>query len=238
MRRFLFLWPCLLLLLAACSRSAPASTPATGNTDGTVKTVFSDSGASAAVKLQNVSYITDAQGEIFYIGEVLNTSKSPVTNAKVTLQFVDAAGAQLAQASFLNPGLQLLQPGEKTAWKLFIGKLPGTWAATRATVVLDAADGDQETYVPLKTEGVALAPPGKESWVTGNGRVLNPTSDPMQGVLLIVGLYDGNGKLLDVTYGVPQDKQLIGKGATSFSIEFRNTKQVPTSYKVFAMGTK
>ena len=66
----------------------------------------------------------------------------------------------------------------------------------------------------------------------------HPTSEPLQGVLLIVGLYDGSGKLIDVANGITESKQLGGNSATGFTAEFRNTKQVPSTYKVFAMGTR
>lgn len=236
MRRFLLLCPCLLLLLAACggSKGAPA-----GNTNAPASQVKTSIVAgSTDVALQNVSYFTDGEGEIFYIGEVTNTSKVPVSSVKISLLLVDGSGTRLAKATFLNPGLPLLQPGEKSAWKLFVGKPPSGWAETQASVQLDPDDESGETFVPLPTQDVALVEPGQIAWVTGKGRVLNPTGEALQGVLLIVGLYDGSGKLLDVANGIPESKQLSGNSATSFTAEFRNTKQIPKSFKVFAMGTR
>jgi hypothetical protein len=236
MRRLLLLCPCLLLLLAACGGAASPSAPAGGN--GQVKTTFPESGKSPDVALQSVSYFTSSEDEVFYIGEVTNTSQAPISSVKITLRFLDGAGKQLAKATFLNPGLPLLKPGEKSPWKLFVGKVPAGWAETQAAVQLDPEGDDGATYVPLSTEGVALAPPGKSAWVTGSGRVVNPTGQPLLGVLLILGLYDGSGKLLDVAQAVTDNKHLDANGTTSFSAEFRNTKQIPASFKVFAMGSR
>jgi hypothetical protein len=236
MRRFLLLCPILLLLLAACGGSTAKNTPDSG--DAPHKTVFPASGANPNVALANVSYFLSSEGEAFYIGEVSNTSQGPIADIKITLLFVDANGKQVARASFINPSIPVLQPGEKAPWKLFVGKLPPDWTQTEATVALDPEDDPGATFFPLTTEGVALAPPGKSAWVTGTGKVTNPNSQPLLGVLLILGLYDGGGKLLDVAQAVTDDKHLDPNGTTAFSAEFRNSTQIPANFKVFAVGSR
>lgn len=197
--------------------------------------------AKVAVTAENVGNYRDSLGNLYFIGEVVNTGTADAANIQVAVSLLDAGGQTVATGQAGALGLPVLKPGQKTVWRALINNAPGTWQEQRVQAQASQANAllTAGYYLDLQPAGVTLTPPASEyDWVKASGQVTNTGQSAAMFVVVTIGLYDANGKLLAVADGTTQLQQLAAGTSAPFAIDFIQMKQVPPKFEVYARGVK
>ncbi|HET8627221.1 MAG TPA: FxLYD domain-containing protein [Thermomicrobiales bacterium] len=217
-----------------------AGTPAKAATGAAAKPTPTTA-AKIAVETGNVANYRDSLGNLYFIGEVVNTGTADAANIQIAVSLLDAGGQTVATGQASALGLPALKPGQKTVWRALINNAPETWQeqrvqaqASQANALLTAA-----YYLDLQPAGVTLTPPANEyGWVKASGQVTNTGQGAATFVVVTIGLYGANGKLLAVADGATKLQQLTAGGSAPFAIDFVRVKEIPPKFEVYVHGVK
>lgn len=192
---------------------------------------------------QNVSSYKSAGDFAYAIGEVVNTGLAEADRLQIAASLLDennqTVGAGAVSSIFFP--VNVLKPGEKTAFKAFIEKAPVAWKETRIQVQAQAATASSKAayYLDLRVEGATLnAASGQFKATAVAGQITNTGTGIAASVALTVGFYDTAGKLVGVGDTYAKLEQ-IGPGLSApFSVEVYDLTQTPATFEVFFRARK
>lgn len=198
--------------------------------------------ANVAVAVRNVSNYRDTIGTLWYIGEVVNTGQSDVSDVRVAISLLGDTGQTVASGSseFVSPPiLPIVKAGQKAVWKALVRDAPATWKEERIQVQAGPVGTFARTfyYYDLRAEGIALAPPARSpGWVTASGQVVNAGTQPTRYASVTIAAYDDAGKLLAIGNGLAKLDEIAPDGSAPFSFDIDQLKAAPARYDVYVVG--
>lgn len=190
------------------------------------------------VTLQQIGYYRDTWGELWFMGELVNSGALEAGDFRITIELLGAQGQILANARLeaTEIGVAALKPGEKTVWQVKLPQAPRQWQTERieATTGPVVIARGQSPYLALRAEGVQLSPPTKPfNRVIANGQLVNIGIATVRDARVKLALYDGTGKLIRVIEGWPKFEDVRAGQTIPFSVEFPELEQPPAHYELF-----
>jgi hypothetical protein len=177
------------------------------------------------VTLQQVGYYRDTFGELWFMGELLNSSA------------LDAGDFQISAALSADEiGVVALKPGQKTVWQVKIPQAPRQWQTERivATTGPVMITRGQSPYLELRAEGVQLSPVTPPfNRITATGQLVNVGLAPVRGARVRLALYDDAGKLIRVVESWPKFEDVAVGSSVAFSVDFSDIQQPTTHYDLY-----
>ncbi|MFN8512565.1 MAG: FxLYD domain-containing protein [Chloroflexia bacterium] len=190
------------------------------------------------VQLQQIGYYRDVFGELWFMGELLNSSALDAGDFRISVALIGATGQVVASAAIdtTEIGVVALKPGQKTVWQVKIPQAPRQWQTERieATTGPVIVARGQSPYLELKSDGVQLSGPTKPfNRVTANGQLVNIGLATVRDARVQLALYDDAGKLIRVIEGWPKFEAVPAGGTVAFSVDFSDLDQPPTHYALY-----
>jgi hypothetical protein len=190
------------------------------------------------VTLQQVGYYRDTFGELWFMGELLNSSALDAGDFQISVELIGQVGQVVASATLTADeiGVVALKPGQKTVWQVKIPQAPRQWqteriAATTGPVVITRG---QSPYLELRAEGVQLSPVTPPfNRVTATGQLVNVGLAPVRDARVRLALYDDAGKLVRVVESWPKFEDVAVGSSVAFSVDFSDIQQTPTHYDLY-----
>jgi len=223
---------------AATTAPTAPTIPTATNVAPTATTARTPTSLPAKVQLstENISASKGTSGSGYVIGEVLNTGQGEADHIQVAASLIGDTGQTVGAGSiadFFFP-VQLLKPGERTPFRMFIEKMPDVWKEVRVQVQAGAATTSSKAsnYFDMKLDSTTLNPPtGRSTTTSATGQVTNTGTGTGKFVSITVGLYDATGVLLTVGDSYAKLEQ-IGPGISApFSVEFYDVKGTPAKFE-------
>ena len=216
---------------------APTNTPRPTQTPSPVRPTSTPL-PKPEVTLEQVGYYRDTWDELWFMGELVNTSALEAGDFRITVELLGAQG-QVVASGKLDPtevGVGALKPGQKTVWHVKIPEAPRQWQTERigATTGPVVTGRGQSPYLELQAEGVQLSPPTKPfNRVIANGQLINTGLSTVRDARVKLALYDDAGKLIRVIEGWPKFEDVRAGQSVPFSVEFSDLEQTPAHYELY-----
>lgn len=158
---------------------------------------------SAGVAAQNVGFYRDDYGTLTFYGEVLNEGEDDLVAPQVTIKLYNDNDKIIGQTSALGPFPSVIAPDQRGVWDATLSgdDAPENWSRTEIEVIEDEALAEtysQMYYPELEASNARLNPADPYSTPTVTAEVTNTGDQAPQTVLASAGIYDKDGKLVDV----------------------------------------
>ena len=195
----------------------------------------------AQVATANENSYIDSIGNLWIIGEIINTGTTDVSQMQVAVSFMDPQGQTFASGSASGTafGLIMLAPGEKTVWRALMNSAP----KDHGRVVIQAQAAPLSTYLrsaysrEVQVGGVTLAAPARaSSWVTATGQVTNVGTTSVGPVAITLAGYGPDDRLIAVAEGYAKLDTIAPGTSAPFSIDAFQLKALPATYTMYAYG--
>ena len=189
------------------------------------------------IKILNNSsmYIEKSEIEILHIvGEIANNSQNPIRNISVTAVLYPANRTTAISTINASPFSQVLAPGEKTCFNLYLEK-PTAYARYELSQ-LNYEVGTEPTST-FETRQVTAGWDEDNDWYMLRGQVQNTGETPFADVRVTVTLYDSNNKVIgcDQTFVLYEGENPFSAGTFSLYFMDQLYNQVST-YRLQVVG--
>jgi LysM repeat protein len=175
-------------------------------------------------------------GGLWYLGELLNTWSTPVTNLLVEVTLVDENGSRLAVDTTLS-AVDYLPPDAGAPFALLFQDPPPEAADVQVTVLrAELAERVGTGVQPLEVRGVEGAVSGPQYKVSGE--LVNATGSALRRQTVVVTLYAEDGRVIAYRKAQLSEPESLAPGArTGFSVVLTpRGEDPPASYQVVAWG--
>ncbi|MBI4499135.1 MAG: hypothetical protein HY689_14695 [Chloroflexi bacterium] len=204
------------------STGGSGDAPGTSGPGGTSGT--GGSGGTPTVTAHRV-FPADLAGYVHVVGEVMNPTGANVYAPQVTVTFFMPDGAPAGQASTYTV-LGLLHPQDRTGFRMLLDPRPG-WSRYEVSVTSGAAALLDYRHPSVQDTGATVDANGV---LHVKGEVTNDTGGTLNGTKVVVTLYDGQGRVLNVEsrYSTPDDLNAgaIGAFDVTFTGEYQGYAKV------------
>jgi hypothetical protein len=190
------------------------------------------------VALEQVGYYRDTWGELWFMGELVNSGALDAGDFLISIELLGSSGRVVASATLAadDIGVAALKPGQKTVWHVKIPEAPRQWQTERieATAGPVVITRGQSPYLALRADGVQLAgPTAPFKRIIASGQLHDVGLAPVHDARIKLALYDDTGKLIGVVEGWPKFEDVPAGGAVAFSVEFSDIEQPPSHYELY-----
>jgi hypothetical protein len=129
---------------------APTATPRATQTPTPVRPTSTPI-PKPEVALQQVGYFRDTWGELWFMGELVNTSALDAGDFQIEIKLLGAVGQVVAGVTIGTSeiGVAALKPGQKTVWSVKIPEAPRQWQAERIVGATGPVVSPHARPVPL-----------------------------------------------------------------------------------------
>lgn len=190
------------------------------------------------LETSGLSFYRTTMGDIWCMGEVVNTTANPVTDLQLQVTLVDGLGTPLVSGVTLAAADYL--PGGARAPFAILFREPPPEASDMSVALLRAESIGAITagFVPLTVSGLEGGVSGPQYRVTG--RLLNDSGGAVERATVVVTLYDDEGRVIGY-----RQSMLAGQGRASAgaNVEFSvlltyHGGAEPASFQVIAWGVR
>ncbi len=186
--------------------------------------------------IENLTFHRAPTGELWCLGEVLNTSPVPLEQVRVQITLLDDQQSPLGQATALIQA-DLVESGARAPFMAKIEGAPLAFASYLASPLSGVPAYIGSYYRDLEV---------RDSHPTGErfaayrivGNVVNTGPEESVGVNIVVTAYDALGRVVGVRQGVPEHNVIPVGGQTTFEIELVPAGGPVITYTVLAQGRR
>ncbi|MGQ9457433.1 MAG: FxLYD domain-containing protein [Anaerolineae bacterium] len=189
------------------------------------------------VAMEHVAFLETPAGGVWCLGEVRNLYSEPVELVQVQVSLYDERGSPLAyQSGFVF--LDQIPPGASGPFGILFDQGPSRFS-TYQIVPLSAVPAREAGRTSLRLSasdlvGEALGPAA----FAVRGQVQNEDSASLEGVFVIVTLYNGEGQVIGVRKVAPERATLPPGGRSTFEAIFLGLPGPVERYAVQAQGLR
>ncbi len=184
--------------------------------------------------LQGIYVAPTLSGDVWILGEVVNTSGTDVEQVLLNAALIDDQGRVLASTTGPT-ALEFLPSGERSPFALRFTDAPETFAAYRVDVIR-ALPGFRGGYLfDLGVEEVQGDQEGYHTYFL-DGTVRNLGSEDAVGILLVATVYDALGRVVGLREGAPEHNVLLPGGTTRFHLEIQLFSGPVARWHIVALG--
>jgi len=186
--------------------------------------------------IENLTFSRAPTGELWCLGEVLNTSAVSLEQVRVQIALLDDTAAIVAQAQALVEA-DLIEPGRRAPFMVEIPNAPITFANYQASPLTGVPAYLGSYYRDLEVRDVS---PQAEHYAAYrlSGRVANIGPEDAVGVNVVVTVYDALGRVIGVRRAPPAHNVIPRGGETTFEIAVVPVGGPVVTYTVMAQGRR
>ncbi|MCP4544539.1 MAG: LysM peptidoglycan-binding domain-containing protein [Chloroflexi bacterium] len=184
--------------------------------------------------VRGVAFYETPVGSLLCLGEVANTTDSPVMNVQVYVGLFDAAGERLVDTNVFVDA-DVIPPGERSPFGVLFTSPPSNWANFQVTLMRGEASGALgNSYVPvavIEKQGEFSTPQFQAV-----GTIQNiDTEKTADSVSVTVTTYDSTG--LVTGFRQEEVEGVLAPGATApFTVLLNFYGAVPADFSIIALG--
>jgi LysM repeat protein len=185
--------------------------------------------------VQGVACYETPVGSLWCLGEVVNTTGTPVTNVHMLVTLFNAGGQRVAEKDTFVAA-DLIPPGERAPFgALFIDPPPGQVAPQVSLIRGQAAGELAASYVPMSAIETQGRPSGPQFEI--NGAAQNDGDLSAGSVIVIATTYDADGLVTGFWHEAVVLEAPLAPGETApFSLLLICYGDVPADFSVVALG--
>ena len=190
------------------------------------------------LETSGLSLYRTTMGDIWCMGEVVNTTANPVTDLQLQVTLVDGLGTPLVSGVTLAASDYL--PGGACAPFAILFREPPPEASDMSVTLLRAESIGAITagFVPLTVSGLEGQVSGPQYRVTG--RLLNDSGGTVERATVVVTLYDDEGRVIGYRQSMLASQ---GRASAGANVEFSvlltyHGGAEPASFQVIAWGVR
>lgn len=188
---------------------------------------------SQGVAAQNVGFYRDDYGTLTFYGEVLNEGEDDLVAPRVTIKLYNDKDEIIGQTSALGPFPSVIAPDQRGLWDATLSgdDAPEDWSRTEIEVIEDEALAQtysQMYYPDLEASNARLNPADPYSTPTVTAEVSNTGDQAAETVLASAGIYDKEGKLVDVASLTSSGSTTVRPGESSLFEGYVDNPEVDT----------
>ncbi len=187
-------------------------------------------------EIQNLTFHRAPTGELWALGEVLNTNDVPLEQVEVEIILQDEEGEAIGQAVALVQA-DLVEPGERAPFVVQFDGAPPPFASYQVYALSGVPAHVGSYYRDLEirdTRGVGE----RYAAYRVSGRVVNVGPEEAVSVNVVVTVYDALGRVIGVRRAVPEHNVIPRGGDTTFQVEIVPVGGPVARYAVLAQGRR
>lgn len=185
---------------------------------------------------QGIAFYETPVGGLWGLGEVVNTTESPLTNVQLQVTLFNASGEPLVEADTFT-AVELIPPGTQSPFGILFTDPPQDWASSQVTIIRGQAAGAlAEAYVPMTVAEVEGRPAGSQFLVKGVAQ--NASADKVADrASVVVTTYDAEGAVTGFReHGLTLEEGLPPGATVPFEMVFTFYGDSPADFNVIAQG--
>lgn len=188
----------------------------------------------APLDVQGLALHPTALGGVWCMGEIRNTTSTPMTNLQARVTLVDANGATLSSDVTLAAADYL--PPEKTApfAVLFAEEVPSDVDVRVTLLRAESVSAITSAFIPLSVRGMEGAFAGPQYDVSG--RVINESGRSLARITVVVTLRDAEGRVLAYRQAVLGAEEIGGTDVPFSVLLTPRGEREPAAFDVLAWG--
>ncbi len=187
-------------------------------------------------KIQNLTFSRAPTGELWCLGEVLNTSDVPLEQVQVEITLLSDEQEKVGQAvAFVQA--DLIEPGERAPFMVQFDSAPASFASYQTSALSGVPAYVGSYYRDLEIRD-ALGTGERYAAYRVTGRIANVGPEEAVGVNVVVTVYDALGRVIGVRRDVPEHNVIPRGGETTFRIEVVPVGGPVITYTVLAQGRR
>lgn len=186
-------------------------------------------------QVQGTAFFRTPVGSLWGLGEVANTTTTPLTNVQVRIVLFDGDGQVVVETDTFVAA-DLIQPGERSPFGiLFLS--PPNWDSYQVTIVrADSAGALVGAYVPISVTEASGKPSGSQFEVSGTLEHVGG-GQGTRSIDVIVTTYDAEGAVTGFRqHTIELDGVLTSGETASFAILLTPHGDPPAGFSVIALG--
>ncbi len=186
--------------------------------------------------VQGVAFYETPVGSLLCLGEVANSTDSPVTNVQVYVALFDATGGRLVDTNAFVDA-DVIPPGERSPFGVLFTSPPSNWASFQVSLLRgEAAGALADAYVPIAVIEKAGQPSAPQ--FQASGTVQNSdTEQSADSVSVTVTTYDDSGLVTGFRQEEVELEGVLAPGATApFSVLLNFHGALPADFSIIALG--
>ncbi len=187
-------------------------------------------------QIQNLTFYRAPTGELWCLGEVLNTGDVPLEQVQVEITLLDDQGNEIGRASAFVQA-DLVEPGERAPFTIQFDGAPPSFASYHASALSGVPAYVGSYYRDLEVReprGVGE----RYAAYRVTGRIANIGPEEAVSVNVIVTVYDALGRVIGVRREVPEHNVIPRGGETTFEVEVAPIGGPVVTYTVLAQGRR
>lgn len=206
------------------SGDSSGSAQPSSNPSGTAPTYATElpdvsTSASPGLAAQNMSFERDDAGNLTFQGEILNKGDEDAVAPIVDIRLYNDKDERVGQTTSYTSLPSIIEPGSRAVWDepLSEDEAPEDWSRTEIEVVEDnVLVGYKKTdYPELETSEAKLNPGDEYSTPTITAKISNTGDKKPEVIRASAGLYDAEGKLVDVVTMVGSGSDTVAPGEST-----------------------
>jgi LysM repeat protein len=189
-----------------------------------------------AFQRQGVAFYETPVGGLWGLGEVVNSTESPLTNVQLRVALFDASGELLLESDTFAV-VDLIPPGAQSPFGILFTDPPQDWARSEVTIIRGQEAGALgSSYVPMSVSEVEGRPTGSQFQVKGVAQ--NDSEDVVAArATVVVTTYDAQGTVTGFRERRLDVEEGLSPGATvPFELIFTFYGDSPADFSVIAQG--
>lgn len=187
-------------------------------------------------QIQNLTFHRAPTGELWCLGEVLNTSDVPLEQVQVEITLLDDQKREIGRASAFVQA-DLVEPGERAPFMIQFDGVPPPFASYHAGALSGVPAYVGSYYRDLEvreTRGIGE----RYAAYRVTGRIANIGPEEAVSVNVIVTVYDALGRVIGVRREAPEHNVIPRGGETLFEVEIAPIGGPVVTYTVLAQGRR
>lgn len=187
-------------------------------------------------RIQNLTFYQAPTGELWCLGEVLNTSDIPLEQVQIEVTLLDDQEREIGRASAFVQA-DLVEPGERAPFMVQFDQVLSPFASYHVSALSGVPAYVGSYYRDLEV---------REAYGVGEryaayrvmGRIANVGPEEAVGVNVIVTVYDVLGRVIGVRREAPEHNVIPRGGETTFEVEVAPIGGPVVTYTVLAQGRR
>lgn len=188
-------------------------------------------------QVQGTAFFRTPVGSLWGLGEVANTTTTPLTNVQVRVVLFDGGGQVVAEADTFVAA-DLIPPGERSPFGILFTS-PPNWDSYQVTILrADSAGALADAYVPISVTEVDGRPSESQFEVSGTVEHVG-VGQGARSIDVIVTTYDTEGAVTGFRqHTIELDGILTSGGTAPFTVLLTPHGDPPADFSVIALGAR